>query len=75
MDAFPEGQDLRSNGSLVMKLSDAGEVLVILMYIVHGMTRKVPRNIPLFTLAKLAEWVNFSQLHEVVEIFSDYLNG
>jgi hypothetical protein len=70
-DTFPEGRDLRSKGSLVIKLSDDAEALIILMYIVHGMTRKVRRNIPLFTLAKLAELVNYYQLHEVVEIFSD----
>jgi hypothetical protein len=70
-DAFPEGRDLRSKGSLVIKLSDDAEAFIILMYIVHRMTRKVPRNIPLFTLAKLAELVNYYQLHEVVEIFSD----
>jgi hypothetical protein len=70
-DAFPEGRDLRSKASLVMKLSDDAEVLIILTYIVHGMTRKVPRNIPLFTLAKLAELVSYYHLHEVVEIFSD----
>lgn len=70
-DAFPEGRDLRSKGSVVIKLPDDAGAFIILMYIVHGMTRKVPRNIPLFTLAKLAELVNYYQLHEVVEIFSD----
>ena len=75
LDALPKGRDLRSKGSLVMKLSNDAGALIILMYIVHGMVRKVPRNISLFTLAKPAEWVHYFQLHVAVEIFSDYLNG
>jgi hypothetical protein len=70
-DAFPEGRTLRSEGTLVVKLSDDLDALIILMNIVHGKTRKVPRHVPLHTLADLAHLVNYYQLHEAVELFSD----
>jgi hypothetical protein len=70
-DTFSEGRTLLSEGNLVVKLSDDSEALIVLMYIVHGMTRKVPRNIPLYTLADLANLVNYYKLHEAVELFSD----
>ena len=70
-DTFPEGRTLRSEGSLVIKLSDDLDALIILMYTVHGITRKVPRNIPLYFLADLAHLVNYYNLHEAVELFSD----
>ena len=70
-DTFSEGRTLRSEGNLVVKLSDDPEALTVLMHIVHGMTRKVPRNVPLHTLADLANLVNYYKLHEAVELFSD----
>ncbi|KFY53145.1 hypothetical protein V496_07855 [Pseudogymnoascus sp. VKM F-4515 (FW-2607)] len=70
-DKFSEGQDLRSKGNLIIRLPDDAEVLITLMYIVHGITRRVPRKITLDTLTKLATLINYYQLHEAVEIFSD----
>lgn len=70
-DTFSEGRILLSEGNLVVELSDDPEVLIILMHIVHGMTRKVPRTVPLATLADLANLVEYYKLHEAVELFSD----
>lgn len=70
-DTFSEGQDLRSKGSLIIRLPDDPEALITLMYIVHGITRRVPRKVTLGTLTKLATLINYYQLHEAVEIFSD----
>lgn len=68
---FAEGNTLRSQGSLTIPLSDDPDVLIILMHIVHGMTRKVPRFVTLDTLSRLAKLVDYYHLHEVVELFSD----
>ncbi|KAL3420522.1 hypothetical protein PVAG01_06967 [Phlyctema vagabunda] len=68
---FAEGNTLRSQGSLTIPLEDDPETLIILMHIVHGMTRKVPRFVALDTLTKLAKLVDYYRLHEVVELFSD----
>ena len=70
-DKFSEGQDLHSKGSLIIRLPDDPEALITLMHIVHGMTRAVPRKVTLDTLTRLAILVNYYQLHEAVEIFSD----
>ena len=70
-NTFAEGNTLRSQGNLTMQLPDDPEALIILMYIVHGITRKVPRNVPLNTLTELAKLVDYYCLHEAVELFSD----
>jgi hypothetical protein len=44
--------------------------LLILMNIIHGHHRDVPRSIDLETLAKIAILVDYYQCHEVTEIFA-----
>jgi hypothetical protein len=68
---FSEGCDLQSKGTVVIPLSDDSEALIILMYIVHGIMRKVPRSITLDTLTELACLTDYYQLHEAVEFVSD----
>jgi hypothetical protein len=69
---YPEGRTLHSEGNVLIPLpDDDSRALAILMYIVHGMTRKVPRHVTLRTLTTLAGLVNYYQLHEAVELFSD----
>lgn len=58
-DQFFEGRTLHSNGNLVIPLSDDSEALIILMYIVHGMTNLVPRKVTLDTLTKLAILIDY----------------
>lgn len=70
-DTFFEGRSLQHRGNVVIPLEDDPNSLVILMNIIHGMTRKVPRTVTLDTLTMLAHLVSYYHLHEVVELFSD----
>ena len=70
-DKFLEGRTLRSEGNLLINLSDDPEILMVLMGIIHGKTRRVARRFPLEKLVQLAHLVNYYQLHEAVELFSD----
>ncbi|KAK8036899.1 hypothetical protein PG994_015396, partial [Apiospora phragmitis] len=55
------------------------DALRILMHIIHGRTRSVPRSVDLETLAKIAVLVEYYECHEVVEIVTsmwiDQLKG
>ena len=69
-DQFSEGRTLHSNGNLIIPLPDDSEALIILMYIVHGMTNLVPRKVTLDTLTKLAILIDYYQLHVAVGLVS-----
>ncbi|EXF86038.1 hypothetical protein CFIO01_07606 [Colletotrichum fioriniae PJ7] len=45
------------------------EALLILMQVIHGKTRSVPRHINLEMLAKLAVLVDYYDCHEVIEVY------
>ncbi|KAL2882827.1 hypothetical protein SGCOL_001517 [Colletotrichum sp. CLE4] len=45
------------------------EALLILMRVIHGKTRSVPRHMDLEMLAKLAVLVDYYECHEVIEIY------
>lgn len=47
------------------------EAFKILMDVIHGRSRKVPRTVSLYTLAKLAVLVDYFDCHDVVGIVSD----
>jgi BTB/POZ domain len=69
---FEEGQRLRIEGSTDIALGDDDpDAFEILLNIIHGLTRRVPRTVSLDMLTKLAILVNYYQMHEVVELFSD----
>jgi hypothetical protein len=69
---FEEGQRLRIEGSTDIALGDDDpDAFEILLNIIHGLTRKVPRSVSLDMLTKLSVLVNYYQMHEVVELFSD----
>jgi hypothetical protein len=69
---FEEGQRLRIEGSTDIALGDDDpDAFEILLNIVHGLTRRVPRSVSLDMLTKLAVLVNYYQMHEAVELFSD----
>jgi len=69
---FEEGQRLRTEGSTDIALGDDDpDAFEILLNIIHGLTRKVPRSVSLEMLTKLAVLVNYYQMHEAVELFSD----
>lgn len=69
---FEEGQRLRTEGSTVLGMGDDDpDACIILLDILHGLTRRVPRSVTLEMLTKLAVLVNYYQMHEAVELFSD----
>ncbi|KXH56878.1 hypothetical protein CSAL01_06126 [Colletotrichum salicis] len=49
------------------------EALLILMHVIHGKTRSVPRQIDLEMLAKLAVLVDYYDCHEVIELYCSEL--
>jgi len=67
-----EGETLRSTGSVEVSLpEDDSAAMFILMNIIHGHTRSVPRLVDLKTLTQLAVLVDYYQFHEAVEVSSD----
>jgi hypothetical protein len=71
-DKFAEGRTLQTKGNVVVRLYDEDpDAMTILLHIIHGQTRKVPRQVSLEMLSKLAFVVNHRQMHEAVELFSD----
>lgn len=69
---FKEAETLRENGIVEVEVEDIdADALLILMKIIHGKTRAVPKEIPLEVLAKIAVIVNWYQCHEAVEVFTD----
>lgn len=47
------------------------DALLILMNIIHGRTRKIPRSVNLEMLANIAVLVDYYECVEVVEVFSE----
>ncbi|KAJ8067205.1 hypothetical protein OCU04_004570 [Sclerotinia nivalis] len=69
---FKEGRELASTGKVEISLPDDDpDAFAILMCIIHGRTRSVPREIDLDLLSRISTLVDKYQLHEVVEIMSD----
>jgi hypothetical protein len=69
---WKEGHTLRSDGGVHLDVKEWDhEALLILMNIIHGHTRKVPRLVSLEVLAKIAVLVDYYECVEVVEVFSD----
>ncbi|TGO58805.1 hypothetical protein BCON_0051g00450 [Botryotinia convoluta] len=68
---FKEGRELASAGKIEISLPDDDpDAFAILMCIIHGRTRNVPRQIDLDLLSRISTLVDKYQLHEVVEIMS-----
>ncbi|KAL0768349.1 hypothetical protein CaCOL14_009324 [Colletotrichum acutatum] len=58
------------DGCYHMDASDwDSDALLVLMQVIHGKTRSVPRRIDLEMLAKLAFLVDYYDCHEVIEIY------
>ncbi len=47
------------------------EAFLILMHIIHGRNRQVPRRVSLELLAKIAVLVDYYECHETVELFAE----
>ncbi|KAL1969127.1 hypothetical protein VTN77DRAFT_381 [Rasamsonia byssochlamydoides] len=66
-----EKHTLLSDGRVSIPVEDWPDAMLILMNIIHGHTRKVPRTVSLEMLAKVAVLVDYYQCFEVVEVFSE----
>jgi hypothetical protein len=62
---------LRNTGRATISLNDDPDTLTILLNIIHGRTRQVPRQVSLDLLSKLAVLINYYGMLESVELFSD----
>ncbi len=47
------------------------EAFLILMHIIHGRNRQVPRRVSLELLAKISVLIDYYECHEAVELFSE----
>jgi hypothetical protein len=69
---WKEDCTLCAEGCLTIYVEDWDpDALLILMNIIHGHTRKVPRTVSLEMLAKLAVLVDYYECIEVVEVLSE----
>ena len=66
-----EAVELRATGHVRISLSDDPDTLIILLHIIHGKTRAVPRQVSLDLLRKLAVMVNDFGMLGSVEFFAD----
>ena len=68
-----EGDALRAKGLAEVHLQNDEDpnALLILLNIIHGHTRAVPRSVDLRMLAKIAILVDFFECYETIEVFSD----
>jgi BTB/POZ domain len=69
---FAECHTLTSAGTAEISLPDDDpQAMQILLNIIHGHTRKVPREIKFDTLTQISILIDKYCLHEVVEVFTD----
>jgi hypothetical protein len=68
---FNEAITLRTKGHVSIPLSADLDAMIILLNIVHGASRKVPRQVSLEELSKLAVLVSGFGMLETVQFFSD----
>lgn len=67
---FLEGDTLRSNGRVEVPLPDDDiKAMEIVLNIVHGRVRRVPREVTLDVMTALSVLVDKYQMHEVVELY------
>lgn len=67
-----ESHILSSQGHVEFRMDiEDLEAMLIVMNIVHGRTRQVPRHIDLDMLTRVAVLVDYLECHEVIELFSD----
>jgi hypothetical protein len=62
---------LKNTGRVTISLDHDPDTFTILLNIIHGRTRQVPRQVNLELLSKLAVLVNYYGMLESVELFSD----
>lgn len=71
-ECWAEGKELSKMGKIDLELTDTEpDVLLILLNIIHGRTRRIPRRLDLDTLTEFADLVDYFQCLEVVEVFGN----
>lgn len=71
--SFKEGQQLSSQGHTELPLPDDNPAaLLVLLNLIHGQTRKVPRAVDLWMLTELAILVDKYELLETTEIVMEH---
>jgi len=69
---WKEGKTLRAAKFIKMEVEDVDpDALVIVMNIIHGKTRSVPKTVDLEMLAKIAVIVDLYECAEAAEVFTD----
>jgi hypothetical protein len=69
---FPESQSLSSTGALKIPLPDDDpNPLEIILNIIHGHVKKVPRKVDIDVLTQISVLIDKYAFHEVAEIFTD----
>ncbi|PVH85234.1 hypothetical protein DL98DRAFT_409677 [Cadophora sp. DSE1049] len=69
---FAEGEALRTQGKVEIPLPDDDpEAMAVLLDIIHGRSRRVPREVSVTQLALLAIVIDKYHSHEVAEVYSD----
>jgi hypothetical protein len=68
---FPQAITLRTKGHVTIPIEDDLDSMIILLNIIHGAGRKVPRQVSLDVLSKLAVLVSKFDMLATVEFFSD----
>lgn len=67
-----EGTELRNNGRVELEVDQpSGTAVLLLMLVIHGRTRQVPRQVSKEMLVEIAVLVDYYECYEVVEVFSD----
>ena len=68
---YTDAVTLRNTGRATISLNNDPDTLIILLNIIHGRTRQVPRSVSLDLLSRLAVLINYYAMLESVELFSD----
>ncbi|RHZ49638.1 uncharacterized protein CDV56_102045 [Aspergillus thermomutatus] len=73
---FQESHDLQKTGHLALEIENWDPTaFLVLLLILHGRTRPVPRRMTLGKLADFAVLVDYYECHEAVEVFTDMWIG
>ncbi|KFZ16545.1 hypothetical protein V502_05040 [Pseudogymnoascus sp. VKM F-4520 (FW-2644)] len=72
LNSFSAGHMLQTERNVTLTFPDEEpDVMIVLLHIIHGQNRKVPRQVSLAMLTKLAAAVNYHRIQEAVELFAD----
>jgi hypothetical protein len=68
---FKEGRELGTNGSVNVPLPDDNpEAFLVLLHVIHGRNRLVPRQVSMELMTRISNLVDKYQMVEAVEAFS-----